>query len=399
LLRAGPGGGTVVGLLGRRRYRRRRVVASLWRLPLVVGGLVLVIVVPLFFALAGSPVETGRDTRGPDEGMTVDFAAATCGRLPDPERHLCDYGALFNAAGEQSRIDPRLLAAVAYAESGYAADVVECRRASPDGAQGLMQFMPGTADERGVDPCNPSSAIFGAAGYLRELHEELRSVAAAAGDTSERHRWELAVAGYNAGPNGVVAARGVPRNGETELYVPRVMAKWEEYQGLFPATGGVGGCPTATPSGSTDRIETEEDHITRATQRMANAVIECFGRGGRPIYCYDPRDGSYEHPRGRACDFMIAAGIAEGDERARGQDMAEWLVDNADELNVLYVIWYRRIWDHSMGDVPWEQWRPYSGPSPHTDHVHASIRLQPGDASWAACPHDRCSGPAFGVPR
>lgn len=355
-------------------------------------------VVPVFFVLAGPPVPVGNE-QATSSGLTVGFDPAVCARLPAPESRLCDYGNLFNQAGQQSRLDPRLLAAVAYAESGYAADVVDCRRASEDGALGLMQFMPGTAEERGVDPCDASSAILGAAKYLRDLYRELGPVAEASNDTSEEHRWELAVAGYNAGPNGVRAAGGIPRNGETEVYVPRVMAKWEQYKGLFPGTGGVGGCPVAAPSGSTDPIETDHHRITPATQAMANAVISCFGRGPHPIYCFDQRLGNgskYEHPRGRACDFMITGGSrAVGDAQARGQAMAEWLVDHADELNILYVVWYDRVWNsqHDADGVDWAQWRDYDGckspctnPSTgHYNHVHVSIALQPGDPPWAEC--------------
>jgi hypothetical protein len=336
----------------------------------------LLFVVPVFFALAGPTVHVG-NAASDTAGMTVDFDPAACAQLPGNEQRLCDYGNLFNLAGEEWQVDPRLLAAVAYVESGYAPDVIDCTRSN--GALGLMQFLPTTAEARGVDPCDASSAIFGAARYLRELHDELESVAGA----SETGGWRLAVAGYNAGASGVRVAGGVPTNGETEVYVPRVMDKWEQYQGLFPTVGGVGGCPVAAPSGGTERIETEDDHLTAATQAVANAVIECFGRGGKPIYCYDPRTGDggkFEHPRGRACDFML-------DERERGQLMAEWLVDHAEELHVLYVIWWDRIWwaGREGAGAPWEQWRDYDGPNPHTDHVHVSVELVPGDPSWAEC--------------
>jgi hypothetical protein len=361
--------------------------------------LALVFAVPSFLALAGTPTFRTHPEREPSS-TGVEFDPAACARLPGDERRLCDYGPLFNAAGEGSQIDPRLLAAVAYVESGYSADVIGCSRTSADGALGLMQFLPSTARERGVDPCDPTSAIFGAAKYLRDLHDQLAGLATATAGPSgagrDQRRWELALAGYHAGPQAVRDAGGIPPGGATEAYVPRVMGKLEQYRSLFPSTGGIGGCPVAAPSGSTDPIETDNDHITPATQAMANAVIECFGRGGRPIWCYDERRGDggrFEHPRGRACDFMITGGdTAEGDDRARGQAMAQFIADHAEELNVLYVIWYRRSWNPSDGDIPWERWRPYSGASPHTDHVHVSVRLLPGDPGWAACrPGISCS--------
>lgn len=320
-----------------------------------------------FFAFAGAP-PSGRDDIADLSGTAVEFDPVACAEMPEPENRVCDFGPMFNLAGREHEMDPRLLAAVAFAESGFAADVIDCTRSSEDGAMGLMQFMPGTAAERGVDPCDPADAIFGAAEYLKEMYDELDD-------------WELAVAGYNAGPQAVRDVGGIPQNGETELYVPKVMDKWDEYKRLFP--GAVGGCPQANPSGSTEPID--QAHITQATRELANAVIACFGRDGDAIGCFAQRPGDkFEHPRGRACDFMI-------DDRSRGDAMAAWVQANHEELNVLYVIWWRRIWDPSMGDIPWEEWEPYNGASPHTDHVHVSVKLMPGDPAWAECPHSKCS--------
>jgi hypothetical protein len=335
--------------------------------------LLSVFVIPAFFALAGTPTPP-RSSEPGASGTIAEFDPVACARLAGPEQGLCGYGPFFSAAGAQSQVDPALLAAVAYVESGFAPDVIDCTRGSSAGALGLMQFMPGTAQSRGVDPCDPREAIFGAAVFLRQLHDQFGA-------------WELAVAAYNAGPGAVQRAGGIPVNGETERYVPRVMEKWDQYRALFPRS--VGDCPQGEPSGGTDPVR--EDHITEATRAMANAVIGCFGRDGRDVFCFSLREangGKYEHPRGRACDFMIVAGggVAEGAARARGQAMAEWVAQHAGDLHVLYVIWYRRIWRPSDGDVPWEQWDAYHGDSPHTDHVHVSVKLMPGDPPSARCP-------------
>jgi transglycosylase-like protein with SLT domain len=349
------GGGCLGGLL-------RRVALA----PLALGVLVFG---AFFVSLAGTP-PSGRAARPAVAGTSVRWESEACAGLDAAEQRVCDFGPMFNLAGEEHDVDPRLLAAVAWQESDhFAPDVIACERASPDGALGLMQFLPATAAERGVDPCDTADAIFGAAGYLRELHEQFDE------------DWEVALAAYNAGPNGEVArCRCVPTNGETELYVPAVMDKWAEYQALFP--GGVAGCPQAAPTGSTEHVT--DDHNTAATNAMANAVVDCFGRAGHPIYCYDPRDDTFEHPRGRACDLML-------DDRSRGDEIAAWVQANAEELHVLYVIWWQRYWDPRMGEIPWEEWDPYTGPNPHTDHVHVSIELVPGDPGWAECPHDTCT--------
>ncbi|WP_052763833.1 lytic transglycosylase domain-containing protein [Microvirga massiliensis] len=89
-------------------------------------------------------------------------------------------------------------------ESSFRAGVT-----SPAGAQGIAQFMPGTARERGLeDPFDPEQAIPAAAGFLADLREQFGNLG-------------LAAAAYNGGPARVAAwLRG---NGglpfETEAYV------------------------------------------------------------------------------------------------------------------------------------------------------------------------------------
>ena len=80
---------------------------------------------------------------------------------------------------------------------------------SPAGAQGVAQFMPGTANERGlIDPFDPASAIPASARFLNELKLRFGNLG-------------LAAAAYNAGATGVthwLAGKGsLPF--ETEDYV------------------------------------------------------------------------------------------------------------------------------------------------------------------------------------
>lgn len=118
------------------------------------------------------------------------------------------FRALFERAGAAHNVDPGLLAAVAKNESGFNPSAV-----SPVGAQGLMQFMPATAAQFGVDPFNPESAVDGAARYLRQLMDDFGSV-------------ELALAGYNAGPGNVRKHGGIPPFKETQAYVNKVLDTW-----------------------------------------------------------------------------------------------------------------------------------------------------------------------------
>ncbi|MGB3412744.1 MAG: transglycosylase SLT domain-containing protein [Microthrixaceae bacterium] len=115
------------------------------------------------------------------------------------------YSELFNQAGTKWGVSPKLLAAVAQAESGGNPNAV-----SRSGALGLMQFMPSTARSFGIDPLDPKQAIDGAARYLSQQLNAFGSV-------------ELALASYNAGPGAVRKYGGVPPYPETQAYVRKIM--------------------------------------------------------------------------------------------------------------------------------------------------------------------------------
>jgi hypothetical protein len=108
-----------------------------------------------------------------------------------------------DAAAAQS-VPPAFLTRLIFQESSFRAGVT-----SPAGAQGVAQFMPGTARERGLlDPFDPEQAVPKAAHFLAELKARFG-------------QWGLAAAAYNGGPNRVAAwlagRGGLPF--ETENYV------------------------------------------------------------------------------------------------------------------------------------------------------------------------------------
>ncbi len=112
---------------------------------------------------------------------------------------------LVARAAEKYGIDPAVIKAIMYVESGFRQDAV-----SRVGAQGLMQLMPGTARVLGVDPLNPAQNIDGGARYLRQQIDRFGSL-------------ELAIAAYNAGPGSVIRHGGVPPYSETQNYVANVL--------------------------------------------------------------------------------------------------------------------------------------------------------------------------------
>ena len=88
-------------------------------------------------------------------------------------------------------IDPRILRALCYLESGFRLDAI-----SPKGARGPMQFMPETAARYGLtNPHDPRPAIDAAARYVRDLLRKFDG------------RLDLAIAAYNAGEGTVEAFR------------------------------------------------------------------------------------------------------------------------------------------------------------------------------------------------
>jgi len=151
-------------------------------------------------------------------GATVGAGAAPDGTLPAASGAWADKlpaagrpwaGAIQQAATEAG-IDPALLASLVRHESNFNPSA-----RSHAGATGLAQLMPGTAAGLGVDPTDPMDNLRGGARYLKQQLDRFGSV-------------DLALAAYNAGPNRVAQAGGVPRITETQNYVQRVMSTWEQ---------------------------------------------------------------------------------------------------------------------------------------------------------------------------
>ena len=114
-----------------------------------------------------------------------------------------------------------VLAAQLYAESGF-----NPFARSPAGAEGIAQFMPGTADAYGLrDPFDPVAAIDAQAHLMSDLLEQFGGKVA------------LALAGYNAGAGAVQQYGGVPPFAETRAYVAKILGLLGG-AGEIPVVGG-----------------------------------------------------------------------------------------------------------------------------------------------------------------
>ena len=111
-------------------------------------------------------------------------------------------------------LDPDLISALIKVESDF-----DPKAVSKSGAIGLMQLMPGTAQEMKVsDPFDPRENVEGGVKYFKELWELFN------GDIS------LAAAAYNSGKTWVLRHRKVPDNQETKDYVEKVLTYYYLYK-------------------------------------------------------------------------------------------------------------------------------------------------------------------------
>lgn len=136
-------------------------------------------------------------------------ATASCaGLTPVTMKARADhYAPLIRKHAGAHGLAPDLVSAVVRVESCY-----DRRAVSRSGAQGLMQLMPATAIELGVnDSFDPEQNLSGGVRYLARMLKRFGNDV------------RLALAAYNAGPESVAAFRDVPPFPDTQSYVSRIL--------------------------------------------------------------------------------------------------------------------------------------------------------------------------------
>jgi hypothetical protein len=131
------------------------------------------------------------------------------GSAPDVRESIC---LMIESAARSNDLPLEFFARVIWQESRFNSDAVGPRTRSGDKAQGIAQFMPRTAAERGLlDPFDPVQALPKSAEFLRELRDRFGNLG-------------LAAAAYNAGPQRVrdwmAGGRTLPN--ETRNYVAAI---------------------------------------------------------------------------------------------------------------------------------------------------------------------------------
>jgi Flp pilus assembly protein TadD len=224
---------------------------------------------------------------------------ATAGSAEPLTGHQLDIG--IREIAEVYRLDPALIKAVISVESDF-----NPRAVSPKGARGLMQLMPLTASELGVELIHdPWENIEGGARYLRERLDRF------GGDLA------LALAAYNAGEGAVRRHGGIPPYPETRRFVAEVLARYRTFQAEAtpprPATppGEAGKEPEeprqpedarASPPAIIIEVEEGRPSVEALALLEEGIRLEREGRIGKAAERYRKalaRDSSLEEPRNR----------------------------------------------------------------------------------------------------
>jgi hypothetical protein len=147
-----------------------------------------------------------------DAGEATRSSAVAVQKAEAPVRESAAREAMclmIESAARESNLPLEFFARVIWQESRFQPGAVGPVTRSGERAQGIAQFMPGTANERGLlDPFNPVQALPKSAEFLAELREQFGNLG-------------LAAAAYNAGPRRVqewLAGTG-PMPQETRNYV------------------------------------------------------------------------------------------------------------------------------------------------------------------------------------
>jgi hypothetical protein len=201
---------------------------------------ILTLWLPAVGAIAenAAPAKTGIATPSVEELATDNKSVAQKpmdnAQESDTREAMC---LMIESAARANDLPLEFFARVIWQESRFQSDAVGPVTRSGQRAQGIAQFMPGTANERRLlDPFDPVQALPKSAEFLNELRSQFGNLG-------------LAAAAYNAGPRRVqewLAGSG-PMPQETRNYVVAITGTTVED---WAAAGRNGKMPDRAPNGS-----------------------------------------------------------------------------------------------------------------------------------------------------
>lgn len=179
------------------------------------------------------------------------------------------------------------------------------------------------------------------------------------------------------------SADGSNNGGLSSEEVKKAHAAWVACGGKVPVSNDNDRTLGPKPGQQEATIQDPTTKNGKITPRMKNLLDEAekagFGNPAKGIGCWRPTDTYMRwHPKGNACDYMYAAGKpATGKNLEEGNRFAQWLIDNADRLELFYIIWQGKMWERPRGT--WKVYNGYGGnalknpTTGHFDHVHVNV--------------------------
>lgn len=115
-------------------------------------------------------------------------------------------------------------------------------------------------------------------------------------------------------------------------------------------------------------------NFTPGAASLSKLVIKTYSPPVTSVGGYSCRKNTADdsisvHGLGRALDIMIDGTTPKGLEV--GDRIRNYMINNSTQLGIQRVIWNRHIWSADQ-----DGWRTYTGPVPHTDHLHVEINIK-----------------------
>lgn len=156
-------------------------------------------------------------------------------------------------ASKRRQLDPDFVNSVIKAESNF-----KTRAVSVKGAQGLMQLMPGTAAQLGVNnPFDPKANVEAGTTYLSQLLDLYHDDPV------------LALAAYNAGPQRVQQYHGVPPYRETHAYIARIVRDFNARKNAQKAAQAQVAGKTGSPAGTKQNATAAKPPVKKKVQQAS----------------------------------------------------------------------------------------------------------------------------------
>ncbi|MBI2980834.1 MAG: lytic transglycosylase domain-containing protein [Deltaproteobacteria bacterium] len=162
---------------------------------------------------ANGPGKTEAKSTSTSKEVSTPFSK-TLGKVQGKRVKAEIYDAVMESSAKHN-LPPELVFAVIQQESCFKPNAT-----SQCGASGLMQLMPETAADLGVqNRYDIRQNIDGGCQYLREMLDRFDG------------RTDLALAAYNAGPGNVEKYNGIPPFEETQNYVQKILSNVDNFSG------------------------------------------------------------------------------------------------------------------------------------------------------------------------